>query len=127
MAISQERPKRKTVGGMYKDYRKKRFFNSGRDPTFTKLGEKKKLKTFRVMAGKLKTILLVTNEINVLNPKTKKYSKTKIDHVLENSANRHFVRRNIHTKGTIVSTKLGKARIVSRPGQEPAINAILIE
>ncbi|MEK6949175.1 MAG: 30S ribosomal protein S8e, partial [Nanoarchaeota archaeon] len=43
-----------------------------------------------------------------------------------NPANRHFVRRNIMTKGAIIETEKGKARITSRPGQDGAVNAVLI-
>ena len=46
--------------------------------------------------------------------------------VLENPANRHYVRRNIITKGTIVDTEKGKAIITSKPGQEGCINAKLL-
>jgi len=64
--------------------------------------------------------------INVYDPKTKKYSKVEIKTVVENPANRHYVRRNILTKGTIVDTSLGKAKITSRPGQEAVLNGILV-
>jgi len=47
--------------------------------------------------------------------------------VLENPANRHFVRRNILTKGTIIETVKGKAKITGRPGQEGMVNAVLIK
>jgi small subunit ribosomal protein S8e len=126
MAISQERPKRKITGSKYKSLRKKKQFWLGRDPTSTKLGEKK-IKQVRMMAGKQKKITLSNNIVNIIDPKTKKSKKVKITNVLENVANRHFVRRNILTKGTIVETELGKAKITNRPGQEATLNAILID
>ncbi len=46
--------------------------------------------------------------------------------MLENAANRHYVRRDIITKGTIIQTKLGKARVTSRPAQDGTVNAVLI-
>ena len=46
--------------------------------------------------------------------------------VVENKANKDFVRMNILTKGAIIETDLGKAKITSRPGQSGSINAILI-
>ena len=61
------------------------------------------------------------------DPKTKKYSRVKIDQVIDNPANRNFVRRNILTKGTIIKTSKGNAKIVSRPGQEGMLNAVLIK
>ena len=36
-------------------------------------------------------------------------------------ANRHYVRRNILTKGTVITTDKGNAVITSRPGQEARI------
>jgi small subunit ribosomal protein S8e len=125
MAISQERSKRKVGGSRYVALRKKKSYELGRDPTHTKLGSEKK-KTIRKRTGERKEVLLTADTINLLDPKTKKSSKIKIDKVLENPANRHFVRRNILTRGTIIETSKGKAKITSRPGQEGAINAILI-
>lgn len=125
MARSSERSKRKLSGGLYKKSQKKRLHSLASQPTLTIVGETK-VKTRRVRAGKIKATLLKTNKANVYNPKTKKYAVTEITTVLENPANRHYVRRNIITKGTLVETKLGKAKITSRPGQQPIINAVLV-
>ena len=125
MAKSQARSKKKVSGTRFINFRKKKEFELGRDPTFTKVGEKK-IKPIRIMSGDKKLITLSNDEVNVQNPKTKKNQKVKIDNVVENAANRHFVRRKILTKGTVIETKLGKARITSRPGQEGSLNAILI-
>jgi small subunit ribosomal protein S8e len=46
--------------------------------------------------------------------------------IAENPSNRNFARRSIMTKGTVIETSAGKARITNRPGQEGAINAVLI-
>jgi len=107
------------------DLKKKKFAQLGRDPTLTKIGEKK-VKSLRVRGGNEKKILYTDKMINVYDPKTKKYSKVEIKTVVENPANRHYVRRNILTKGTIVDTSLGKAKITSRPGQEAVLNGILV-
>lgn len=125
MARSTEISKRKLSGGLYKKSHKKRLHSLASQPTLTILGATK-IKTKRVRAAEKKSILLKTNKANVYDPKTKKYAVTEITTVLENPANRHYVRRNIITKGTIVETKLGKARITSRPGQQPVLNAILV-
>ncbi len=125
MALSQYRSMRKISGGIYKAYRKKRKFELGRQPTFTKLDALKK-KILRIRSTHKKTILLTADVANVYDAKSKKSFKVKITGVLENPANRHYVRRNIMTKGTIIDTEKGKARIVNRPGQEGSINAVLI-
>ncbi len=125
MVVYQERSKRKITGGRYRFFRKKKLFNMGSPPTFTKIGNKK-LKFKREKGGNLKQALLSINKVNVLNPKTKKAQQTDIITVIESPANRHFIRRNIITKGTILETKLGKAKVTSRPGQEGTLNAVLL-
>lgn len=124
MAKSTLKPTRKLTGGRYKQP-PKRLANLSTNPTLTKLGEKK-IKTTRVRAGQKKSKLLAVKEINVYNPKTKKTTKTEIKTIVENVANRHFVRRGILTKGAIVETPLGKAKILSRPGQGSVVNGVLI-
>ena len=52
--------------------------------------------------------------------------KVKIKTIIENQANRNFVRRNIMNKGAIIDTEIGKAKITSRPGQDGTVNAILV-
>ncbi|MAG52508.1 MAG: 30S ribosomal protein S8e [Nanoarchaeota archaeon] len=124
MSISQYRPKRKVTGGIYINFRKKRKFELGSEANNTRVGGLKK-KSIRVLGGNRKSFLLTSDIANVFDGK--KYSKSKIKAVLENSANRHFVRRNIITKGAIIDTELGKAKVVSRPGQESVINAVLLK
>lgn len=124
MALSQLKSKRKITGGRYKHYRKKKLYELGRNPTLTKIN-KRKTTLVRKKGGKTKNILLSTNEVNVFTGK--EHKKVKIKSVLENPANRHFVRRNILTKGAIIETEIGKALITSRPGQEGIINAVLIK
>ena len=55
-----------------------------------------------------------------------KAQKSKILTVLETPDNRHFARENVITKGAIVETEMGRARVTSRPGQEGSVNAILL-
>lgn len=125
MALTSSRPRRKLTGGRYISYRKKRVFELRREPTMTKLGNKKVMK-LRGMGASRKSVLMSADTANVYNPKTKKYSKAKIKTIVDNSANRHFVIRNILTKGTIIDTDLGKAKVTSRPGQESTVNAVLL-
>ena len=63
---------------------------------------------------------------NFLDPKSKAFKVVKIKTVVDSPANSNYVRRNILTKGTIIDTELGKARITSKPGQDSAVNAVLI-
>lgn len=126
MGIVQARPRRKISGGRYVANRGKRKYEKGNRPTLTKLGSQKG-KTSRERGGNTKLKLLSADKINVYDPSSKKYVQANIKTVVENPANRHYVRRNILTKGTIVDTDKGKAKITNRPGQENVVNAILVK
>ena len=120
------RSQRKETGGRYRAARKKRKYELGRDPLLATIGDEE-LKKIRVRGGNYKIRVIATKYANVTNPKTGETKKVEIKDVLENSANPHYVRRDIITKGAIILTEIGKAKITSRPGQNGCINAILIE
>jgi small subunit ribosomal protein S8e len=126
MVILQHRSNRKPSGGRYKAQTVKRQYMMGSAATLTKLGATK-TKTVTGLGNNIKQRTQQANTANVYNPKTKKYTKAKINSIIENPANRNYARRSIMTKGTLIDTTAGKARITSRPGQEGAINAILLE
>ncbi len=126
MVVSQFRSKRKASGGRYVSFRGKKKKEIGRLPTLTKTG-KRLAKVIRGRGSHKKTILVNAEFANIFDSKSKKYSKVKIDQVVENPANRHFVRRSILTKGTIIKTSKGNARVTSRPGQEGMVNAVLVK
>ncbi|MBU0666691.1 MAG: 30S ribosomal protein S8e [Nanoarchaeota archaeon] len=126
MVLTQDRSKRKLSGGRYTVQRLKRKFRMGRTPILTTIG-KTKAKSVRCAGGNIKRKLQHAEKVNVFNPKTKKSSVETIKTVLESPANRHFVRRNIITKGAVIETSKGKAKIMNRPSQEGSINAILLE
>ncbi|MFH0868121.1 MAG: 30S ribosomal protein S8e [Candidatus Woesearchaeota archaeon] len=126
MAISQLRSIRKPSGSKYKQKgRKKKLYELGGDPALTKL-DKKRTKNVRTKGSHRKIKLLSADTANLFDPKTKKYEQIKIKTIIDNPANRHFIRRNIMTKGSIIDTEKGKARITSRPGQDGVVNAVLI-
>ncbi len=125
MAINQYRSKRKISGGRYISSFKKKLRSLGRLPALTKLDKLKK-RSLRTTGGHRKTLLLTADTANVFDPKTKKHFKVKIETITQNPANLNYVRRNIMTKGAIIKTEKGLARITSRPGQEGTINAILL-
>ena len=125
MSIIQKRSKKKPTGGRYKSKITKRIFNLGNHPRHTKVN-KISLKIRRVIGGNKKQFLFSSDIVNVYDKKSKKYKKTKILGIVSNSANRHFIRRNILTKGAIIKTDLGNVKITSRPGQEGTINGVLL-
>lgn len=125
MALTHTRPRRKATGSRYIAYRHKRKYEIARQPTLTTIGQKKSI-SLRSRSNHEKFKLLKIDAVNVYDPKTKAHSKAAIKTILENPSNRHYVRRNIMTKGTIIETDKGKAKITNRPGQENTVNAVLI-
>ena len=87
-------------------------------------GEKRKI--VRARSGMLKVRIRRVLYANVADPKTGTVKKVRITAVKENPANRHFTRMNIVTKGAIIETELGTARVTSRPNQDGVVNAVLI-
>jgi small subunit ribosomal protein S8e len=125
MAISQARPKRTPTGSRYTDFRKKKQFETGRDPALTKIGPLKK-RPIRSMGGAVKYMIMETDIANVMDKKTKKCFKAKILTVKANPANSNYVRRNIITKGCTVGTDKGDVIVTSRPAQDGTVNGYLI-
>ena len=92
-------------------------------PSF--IEEKRRVKTKKTKGGGSKRILIASSQANVIvDGKTQ---KTTIKTVVENKADKDFVRRNIITKGAIIETELGKAVVTSRPGQHGTVNAKLLK
>jgi len=117
--------KKKLTGGSKRAYRKKRRFERGSFPVETTLDERK-LKIIRRRGGNLKAKLFSEQQASISDPVTGKTEKTEIMRVVRNPANVDYNRRGVITKGTIIETKLGLARVTSRPGQHGLINAILM-
>jgi len=120
------RSHRKPTGGLLRTNRKKRKDDRGSDFLETKIG-KKRVKITKTAGGGIKLNLLAADTVNVADPKTGKITKTKVLGVAENPANTNYVRRNVITKGAVVKTELGLARVTSRPGQSGVLNAVLVE
>jgi len=116
---------RKITGGRYIKRRKKRLYELPGQRRIVKLGEDKR-KSKRVRGGNIKTFLLGAKTINI-QLASNKTKKTEIKNVLETPSNRFLARQDILTKGTIVETELGKAKITNRPTQEGIVNGVLIE
>jgi len=76
--------------------------------------------------GKSKIKLLRANIANVTNPTDGTTKLAEIKTVKHNPANQHFTRRNIITKGAVIETELGDARVTSRPGQRGIVNAVIV-
>ncbi len=125
MARSQARSRRKYTGKKYKHFRKKRKRELER-PTINTLIDTEKKKKQRTMGGNVKLKLFSTKFINVTDLSNNKTSKLEILRYESNSASKDLNRRHVLTKGAIVETKLGKAKVSSRPGQHGVLNGIII-
>jgi len=126
MARWQGRSKRKPSGGRLRPIRKKRKFEIGREDILTVIGKTSR-KMIRTRGGHSKVQIFSVEKINVRDPKTGKVSRVEVQTVVANPADPNYVQRNIITKGAIVKTSIGKARVTSRPGQHGVMNAVLIE
>ncbi len=124
MARSQKRSVRKPSGGRYHSAIKKRKRDLARPPALTILGDQRK-KVIRTRGGNRKIRLLSHKFANLSYPDKKFSEKVEILDVESNPANRDFARRKIITKGAIIQTEKGKAKVTSRPGQNGAVDAIL--
>jgi len=116
---------KKVTGGTIHLHRKKRRFQRVSMPLLTKL-EKEKKWVERRRGGTEKVRLPSAEFANVIDTKTNKTKKVKILHVLRNDANPQYVRRGIITKGTIIRTELGDAKVISRPSQDGLVNATIV-
>lgn len=116
---------RKISGGKYHKSRKSKKYEQAGEPRMVKLGKEKK-KKLKMLGGKMKTVLLSTSTVNIINKKTKKSEKAKIKNVIETPSNKFLARQNILMKSAIIETDKGKARITNRPSQEGCVNAVLI-
>ena len=116
---------RKASGGRYHPARGKRRHEIGSAPADSLIGADRR-KISRVRGGNIKVRALRCEVASVCNQKTGETMRAIIENVEENTANPNFVRRNLLTKGAIIKTSVGRAKIVSRPGQHGVINAILL-
>ena len=125
MALWQGRSSRKNTGGRYRPYRKKRKHEIAPESQFSTIGVRS-VKKYRTLGGNSKDRVMVAEMANVYDPKKGKVIKTKILTVTSNPANPNYVQRNIITKGAIIQTELGNAKITSRMGQDGVVNAVLV-
>ncbi|MFP8958720.1 30S ribosomal protein S8e [Natrialbaceae archaeon A-CW3] len=118
------RSTRKRTGGRLKPFNNRRKHEIGRHPTETQVGEPR-FRTVDVRGNGEKTRALATDVASVSTGE--ETVTAEITDVIENDANPNYVRRNIITKGALIDTSEGTARVTSRPGQTGQVNAVLLE
>jgi small subunit ribosomal protein S8e len=117
---------RKYTGGRKIPMRSRRKFELDRYPNEAVIGSNLEV-TRRVRGDNRKMALKTVEFANVSNYEEKKTTRSKILRVMKNTANKDYERRGVITKGTVIETELGLARVVSRPGQVGLINAIQLK
>lgn len=122
-----KKSRRRLTGGKRKRKRKSRKHNLGRESILCKKSDSDRRKILDVRGNNEKIRLRTSDSVNVTDPDTGETALEKIENVLENPANPHFVRRGALTKGTVVETEGGKAKITSRPGQDGQANAVRVD
>ncbi len=122
----QGRSVRRATGGRYRPSRGKRRSEIGSAPTDTHIGEDRR-RVIRTYGGNHKVRSMRAMYANVADRKTGRITKAVIQTVEENVANPNYVRRNLLTRGAVIRTEIGRARITSRPGQDGVICAVLLE
>lgn len=128
MAIWQGKSKKKASGGKYWPFRKKRAREIGKDAVYAKLADKDQRKPRKQRSARKTTKSTTIINVSHVNLNVGgKAKKVKILAVKENPANRHFVRRNVITRGAIVNTEAGLAKITSRPTRDGIVNAVLVK
>jgi len=124
MAITHNKDTRKPSGGLRRLARKKKKFEMGRSLVLQIVGKETRKKVV-VRGGSTQSRLLKGEFVNVSDGK--KVSRATILKVVEHPSNPFFIRRNILTKGAIIETNKGYARVTSRPGQQGDVSAVLLK
>ncbi|TFG10974.1 30S ribosomal protein S8e [Candidatus Thorarchaeota archaeon] len=125
MGVWHRRSTRTSTGARLRKFRSKRKFQRGRTPTETVMGETKR-RTIDSKGNYKKMPALRANMVNVTDPESNETYRAEIEDVEKNPANMDYQRRKVITRGTIIKTSKGRARVTSRPGQTGILNAILI-
>jgi len=125
MAIWHSRSNRTYTGARMKRFRSKRKYEMGRTPTETLMGEAMR-KTIDSKGKSKKRPAFRVKYVNVTDKNKSVTVRAEIQDVEMNPANMDYQRRKVITRGTIIKTTKGRAKVTSRPGQDGILNAILI-
>ncbi len=125
MSYFQGRDLRKESGGRKKALRKKRKRELGSPPTETVLEQEEERYIERIFGGASKIRVKSAVYANLTDSSGVKVKKVKISRVVSNPSSVDYSRRGVITRGAIIETEDGRARVTSRPGQTGVVNAVL--
>ena len=115
----------KITGGRRHPLRIRRKYETDRYPNEPINGAQITI-TRRVRGNNKKTALKTIDFVNLATGEAK-VKKTKILKVIDNATNNDYKRRGIITKGAVLETQEGKCKVVSKPGQNGIVNAVLLK
>lgn len=117
---------RKLTGGRKVAMRGRRKFEIDRYPNEAVAGPAQ-IVVRRTRGKNNKSAFKTAEFANVIDQENKKVFRSKILRVTKNPANRDYERRGVISKGAIIEIENGTARVVSRPGQDGVVNAIIVK
>ena len=117
---------RKLTGGRKVAMRGRRKFEIDRYPNEAVVGPSQVIAR-RIRGNNNKVAFKRAEFANVIDQENRRVTKSKILRVTKNPANRDYERRGVVSKGAIIESESGTARVVSRPGQDGVVNAVLIK
>jgi small subunit ribosomal protein S8e len=117
---------RKVSGGRKVALRGRRKFEIDRYPNEATLGPLD-IVSRKVRGRNIKTAFKAVDFANITDPASNKTIRAKIIRVSKNNANKDYERRGVISKGAVLETEGGLARVLSRPGQHGTVNAIAIK
>ena len=116
---------RKLTGGRKVAMRGRRKFEIDRYPNEAVVGPTQ-IVARRTRGSNVKAAFKTAEFANVVDKQARKVTKSKILKVTKNPANRDYERRGVISKGAVIETENGSAVVVSRPGQDGVVNAVLL-
>jgi small subunit ribosomal protein S8e len=116
---------RKYTGGRKVPLRGRRKYEIDRYPNEAVVGTTEMVSR-RTRGNNFKFALKSAEFANVSNKLSKTTKRLKIIRVIKNPANKDYERRGVISKGALFETEEGIAKVVSRPGQDGSVNAVLI-
>jgi small subunit ribosomal protein S8e len=118
--------KKKLTGGKRRPNRSRRAFEADDYPFEPVVGETVRSPK-RTRGGTLSFGLRAATDANVYDVSAGKTVKSKILRVTANKANREYERRGVITRGAVIETELGSAKVTSKPSDDGVVNAVLLK
>ncbi len=127
----KKKSRRKATGGINNSVNRKTKTLSEKGGLFSKtiIDEKDQRHKTRTIGGSEKT--KITKVSFVVVSEGNKSKKAKVLDVISNSANKHFVRQRVVTKGAVLKAELDgkevKVKVTSRPGQSGSVTGVIVK